>query len=87
MRLAGLCLNGWFLAQSSAVNCIRYLFLDVLTVDELRSFKPNRAIYSHFLKKTDSVGTDTWLISSNPFDVLGAAQATMIGDGLPGYSR
>jgi len=29
-------------------------------------------VYSHFLRRADSVGTDSWLVSSNPFDVTGA---------------
>jgi 2-haloacid dehalogenase len=51
---------------------IRHYFLGVVSVDDVKSFKPNPGVYSHFLRKTGSVGTDTWLISSNSFDVIGA---------------
>jgi 2-haloacid dehalogenase len=29
-------------------------------------------VYAHFNKKTNSAIPDSWLISSNPFDVIGA---------------
>lgn len=56
---------------------IRDLFLGVVSVDEIKSFKPNPAVYSHFLRKSDSVGADAWLVSSNPFDVIGAISSGM----------
>jgi 2-haloacid dehalogenase len=51
---------------------IRDYFLGIVSVDELKSFKPNPAVYSHFLRKTDAIRSETWLVSSNPFDVIGA---------------
>jgi len=54
-----------------AANIDQY-FLGVVSVDSLKTFKPNPAVYSHFLRETQSVGNEAWLISSNPFDVLGA---------------
>jgi 2-haloacid dehalogenase len=54
-------------------------FLDVISVEDLKSFKPNPAVYSHFLRQSGSVGCDTWLVSSNPFDVIGAISAGMRG--------
>ncbi len=51
---------------------IRNYFQGVVSVDDVKSFKPNPGVYSHFLRKTESVGSDTWLISSNSFDVIGA---------------
>jgi 2-haloacid dehalogenase len=56
---------------------IRDLFLGVVSVDELKSFKPNPAVYSHFLRKSGSVGANAWLISSNSFDVIGAISSGM----------
>lgn len=52
-------------------------FEDVVSVDEIKSFKPNPAVYSHFLRRSRSVGTEAWLISSNAFDVIGALSAGM----------
>lgn len=50
-------------------------FLDIISVDELRSFKPNPAVYCHFLRRTGARGNTAWLVSSNPFDVIGAESA------------
>jgi 2-haloacid dehalogenase len=58
---------------------IRELFLGVVSVDDLRSFKPNPGVYSHFLRKSGASGGSAWLISSNPFDVIGAISAGMKG--------
>jgi 2-haloacid dehalogenase len=56
---------------------VREFFLGVVSVDELKSFKPNPAVYSHFLRKSESLGSHAWLVSSNPFDVIGAISAGM----------
>jgi 2-haloacid dehalogenase len=52
-------------------------FEDVISVDEIRSFKPDPAVYHHFLKRSGSTGPSAWLISGNPFDVTGAISAGM----------
>jgi 2-haloacid dehalogenase len=54
-------------------------FLDVISVEDIKSFKPNPAVYSHFLRRSGSSSCDAWLISSNPFDVIGAISAGMRG--------
>lgn len=51
---------------------IRQYFNDIVSVDEIQSFKPSPAVYEHFLTRSNSTIDKTWLISSNPFDVLGA---------------
>jgi 2-haloacid dehalogenase len=56
---------------------IEAFFEDVVSVDEVRSFKPNPAVYCHFLRRAGSSGSDAWLISGNPFDVIGAVSAGM----------
>ncbi len=56
---------------------IRDFFLGVISVDDLQTFKPDPAVYSHFLKKTGGTGEHSWLISGNPFDVIGAISAGM----------
>jgi len=56
---------------------IRDYFLGIVSVDELKSFKPNPAVYCHFLRKSGASGSEAWLISSNPFDVIGAISAGM----------
>jgi len=52
---------------------IDHLFLDIVSADEIRTFKPDPAIYRHFSKRSDTRTQDCWLISGNPFDLLGAA--------------
>lgn len=56
---------------------IRDLFAGVVSVDDLKSFKPNPAVYSHFLRQSQASGSDAWMISGNPFDVIGAISAGM----------
>ena len=56
---------------------IRKLFLDVVSVDDLKTFKPSPATYAHFLRQAEASGSSAWLISSNPFDVIGAISAGM----------
>lgn len=54
-------------------------FEDVVSTDEIKSFKPNPAVYAHFLRRTEATGKEAWLISGNPFDVIGAISAGMRG--------
>lgn len=56
---------------------IRDLFLGIVSVDDLKSFKPSPAVYCHFMRKSGASGSNAWLISSNPFDVIGAISAGM----------
>jgi len=56
---------------------IRGYFIDVVSVDEMRSYKPNPGVYSHFLRRAGATGSDAWLISGNPFDVIGAISSGM----------
>jgi 2-haloacid dehalogenase len=45
----------------------------VVSVDPVHSFKPDPAVYRHFCASAKSAESDTCLVSSNPFDILGAA--------------
>lgn len=54
---------------------IRSFFIDVISCDDLKSFKPNPAVYEYFLRQTNASEKDAWLISSNSFDVTGAISA------------
>ena len=58
---------------------IANFFVGIVSVDALRSFKPNPAVYSYFLRRSGAVGADAWLISSNAFDVIGAMSSGMRG--------
>lgn len=54
-------------------------FEDVISTDEIKSFKPNPAVYAHFLRRAGATGAEAWLISGNPFDVIGAISAGLRG--------
>ena len=56
---------------------IRDYFIDIVSADDVNSFKPNPAVYEYFLKKSGASASNTWLISSNPFDVIGAVSVGM----------
>ena len=56
---------------------IRSYFLDIVSVDEIKSYKPNPDVYSHFLTRAEALRENAWLISSNPFDVIGAVSYGM----------
>lgn len=50
-------------------------FRDIVSVDEVGSFKPDPAVYRHFLSRSGATADAAWLISGNPFDVIGAVAA------------
>lgn len=58
---------------------IRDCFLGIVSVDELRTFKPNPDVYHHFVKQSGAAYDRTWLVSGNPFDVIGAISAGLNG--------
>ena len=43
----------------------------IVSVEAERTFKPNPDVYTHFLRTVNS--DSAWLISGNPFDIIGAA--------------
>jgi 2-haloacid dehalogenase len=83
LRAAGFPLFAFSNGSAEAVETllqaaqIREHFIDVVSVDEMRSFKPNPAVYSHFLRRAAAPGAEAWLVSSNPFDVIGAVSTGM----------
>ena len=56
---------------------MREQFIDVISVHEVQSFKPDPAVYQHFLQRSGAQPGEAWLISSNPFDVIGAINVEM----------
>ncbi len=44
----------------------------IVSVHEVRSFKPDPRVYRHFLETTGSTAGQIWLVSGNAFDVIGA---------------
>ncbi|MGB8248605.1 MAG: haloacid dehalogenase type II [Chlorobium sp.] len=56
---------------------IREFFLGVVSVHDVHSFKPDPAVYRHFLSTAGTEANSAWLVSGNPFDVTGAVSAGM----------
>jgi len=52
-------------------------FIDIVSVEGCSSFKPDPAVYRYFLRRAAAEADGTWLISSNPFDVIGAVSVGM----------
>lgn len=49
----------------------------VVSVDDLSSFKPDPEVYRHLCRTLGRQAPETWLVSSNPFDVIGAVNVGM----------
>jgi len=47
-------------------------FEGIVSVDGIKTFKPNPAVYQHLIDTTKTERSQTWLISGNSFDVIGA---------------
>ncbi|KAI2622735.1 haloacid dehalogenase [Hypomontagnella submonticulosa] len=52
-------------------------FKSLITVHELECFKPDRRTYDHLVKQVGKQGEagDVWVVSANPFDIVGARAA------------
>lgn len=83
LKNAGFQLYAFSNGGAEAVNTllvaanIRDYFIDIISVDEIQTYKPNLTVYQHFLKRAAASAENSWLISSNPFDVIGALSAGM----------
>ena len=47
----------------------------IVSVDSIRTFKPHPAVYHHLAASLESSPDETWLVSTNYWDVIGARQA------------
>lgn len=54
-------------------------FKDIITVDAVEVFKPAPEVYRYLAQKVGKEGqeSDLWLVSGNPFDVVGARAVGM----------
>ncbi len=52
-------------------------FEGVVSVDSIGTFKPDPAVYQHFIEVAATDADNCWLVSSNAFDVIGAVSAGM----------
>jgi len=53
------------------------LFDGIVSVESQKTFKPNPKVYAYFNTASQSSKSDSWLISGNSFDVIGAASYGM----------
>lgn len=56
-------------------NSLAGFFADIVSVEEIRTFKPDPKVYAHFLHRAESSAENTWLVSGNPFDIIGARES------------
>ncbi|MBB3141837.1 haloacid dehalogenase type II [Halomonas organivorans] len=54
---------------------LRDRFEDIVSVDEVKRFKPDPAVYFHLRQRLEADPSEIWLVSSNAFDVIGARHA------------
>jgi 2-haloacid dehalogenase len=54
---------------------IESYFADILSADSVRTFKPDPAVYSLLQAEPGYADRSAWLVSANPFDVIGAKAA------------
>jgi 2-haloacid dehalogenase len=57
-------------------NALRGHLDGVVSCEALETFKPNPDVYQYCMKQVDD-RDDAWLVSGNPFDVIGAQSAGM----------
>lgn len=68
------CSNGTESAVRASLDHVGILarFSKIVSVDPIRTFKPDPAVYEYLVAELHARRDMVWLISSNPFDVIGA---------------
>jgi 2-haloacid dehalogenase len=61
------------LANAGAVS----YFDGVVSVNDIKTFKPDPEVYAYLVSRGGRTREETWLVSSNPFDVIGAKAADL----------
>jgi len=66
--------------QSPSLAPHASVFKDLITVQEIEVFKPDKRVYDYLVKKVGKTTSEedkasVWLVSGNPFDVVGARAA------------
>ncbi|KAL5358031.1 HAD-like domain-containing protein [Aspergillus floccosus] len=62
-------------ASSTILSRHQSVFKDIVTADDIQKFKPAREVYEYLAQRVGKGPTelsDIWLVSGNPFDVIGA---------------
>lgn len=65
--------------SSNDLKPVSSAFSQLISVDHMRSFKPRPEVYRYLAECVDMAGQESrlWLVSSNPFDVVGARAVGM----------
>ena len=65
--------------QSEALRPFSSTFSDIVTVDAIQKYKPAPEVYKYLAQCTGKTGNESamWLVTSNPFDVVGARTVGM----------
>jgi 2-haloacid dehalogenase len=68
------------LQKSPSLSPHASLFTEIVVVEEVKKFKPCPEVYYHLVekvgKKREEIG-EVWLVTSNPFDVVGSVNVGM----------
>ncbi len=51
---------------------------DVISVDDVKTYKPDPEVYHYLARRLGTEPSEIWLVSSNPFDVIGAKAAGLM---------
>ena len=54
-------------------------FEEIVSLMDVRMVKPDPGAYAYFHRRAGTDGAETWLVSGNPFDVIGGIAAGMRG--------
>ncbi|KAL3426451.1 haloacid dehalogenase [Phlyctema vagabunda] len=63
--------------QSKSLSPHAGVFKGLVTVEEAQVFKPDRRVYEYLAKRVGQDMGRIWLVSGNPFDIVGARLAGM----------
>ena len=68
--------------ESPSLSSYREVFKALITVQEIEVFKPDKKAYEHLAKKVGKQQDleSIWLVTANPFDVVGARSAGIQGE-------
>ncbi|KAG9237864.1 HAD-like domain-containing protein [Amylocarpus encephaloides] len=65
--------------HSPSLSSSASVFKDLITVEDVQAYKPHPKVYQHLAKKVgkENAMESVWLVSGNPFDVVGARAVGM----------
>jgi 2-haloacid dehalogenase len=65
--------------QSPSLSSYASVFKGLVTIEEVKAYKPDPRVYQYLAEKVGKKGDigSIWLVSGNPFDVVGARAAGM----------